>query len=61
MTINKKVKHFGPWKNKIASPVTMSKKGLSTTLALLTNELFLTIRPNSMIIIDVKAKWDHCT
>ncbi len=38
----------------------MSKKDQSATLALLTYELFLKIGPNCMmIIIDVKAKWDH--
>ncbi len=43
MAINMRVKYFGPWKNKIASPMTMSKKGQSATLALLTYELFLII------------------
>ncbi len=61
MAINKRVKHFGPWKNKMASPMTMSKKGQSATLALLTYELFLTIRLNCTTIIVVKAKWDHYT
>ncbi len=59
MAINKRVKHFGPWKNKIGNPMTISKKGQNATLALLTYELFLTIGPNCMIIIEVKVKWDH--
>ncbi len=41
--------------------MTISKKGQSVTLALLTYELFLTIGSNCAIIIDVKAKWDHYT
>ncbi len=56
---NKRVKHFGLWKNKIINPMTMLKKGQSATLALLTYELFLTIGPNCMVSIDIKAKWDH--
>ncbi len=61
MAINKCNKHFNPWKNKIFSLMTMSKKGQSATLGLFTYELFLTIGPRCPIITDVKAKWDHYT
>ncbi len=61
MVINKRVKHFGPWRNKIDSPMTISKKGQTATLALLTYELFLTIGTNCTIIIDIKVKWDYHT
>ncbi len=37
------------------------KKGQSATMSLLTYELCLTIEPNCMVIIDVKAKSDHYT
>ncbi len=60
MVINNSVKYFGPWKSKIAGPIT-SKKGQSATLAFFTYELFLTTRLNCTIIIDVKAKWDYYT
>ncbi len=59
MVINKCVKHFGLWKNKIGNAMTISKKGQTATLALLTYEVVGTVEPNRMIIIELKVEGEH--